>query len=133
MFNIPILQGSKNAVDSVPNAPNSHETFIPNLKPLPSKEELESFRLKPSQVRWFYKDEPTKKWIPFDGFDSLKLESIHRPLTDVTSTECVSSEAQAAIISKAEKPISVRNGLFEVNILDRTCTPVYWDGKTIQI
>ncbi len=77
--------------------------------------------LKPLNVRWFFKDEEEQNWTPFSCFDSVNIEgaflrslqsngSLHNGLSNNTR-------------------LLVRDGLFEANIVERQCYPVYWEGK----
>jgi len=70
--------------------------------------------LYPHEIRWFYQ-EPGKFWQPFNGYDSLTLEESCRKLQDPTT-------------SASEYEVSVKGGLYEVNLLERLCRPIYWTG-----
>lgn len=69
------------------------------------------------QVRWFYKDDTTKKWLPFIGYDSCQLEYKYR---QIYVHDDVPDEIER---------ISVRGGLFEVDIVEKKCYAIYWEGE----
>ena len=73
------------------------------------------------QVRWFYKDDITKKWQPFIGYDSCQLEYKYRQIY-----------VHGDVPDEIEK-ISVRGGLFEVDIIEKKCCAIYWSGESMQI
>ena len=59
-----------------PPPPSSHTT------PPSVKKHFEFLQpLSKEKVRWFYQEE--KKWIPFNGRDSLKIETIYRYIIDL--------------------------------------------------
>ncbi|BHF73220.1 Phospholipase ddhd1 [Sparganum proliferum] len=73
-----------------------------------------------SDVRWFYKGEGGKKWLPFSGHDSIKIEThFQATLTQKTGRD--------------EVALQVRGDLFEVDITRRKCYPIYWDDKPTPI
>ncbi len=92
----------------------------PNLgKTVESKEEVVK-DLKVPQVRWFYKDESNKKsvkWVPFIGYDSCQLEYKYRQIY-------VHGDVPLEI-----ERIPVQGGLFEVDIVEKKCYPIYWTGN----
>ncbi|XP_030384662.1 nascent polypeptide-associated complex subunit alpha, muscle-specific form isoform X2 [Scaptodrosophila lebanonensis] len=65
---------------------------------------------------WFYKRSVGTKfiWTPFSHYDSALLE------TSLNSDD-------STII------VAVEGGRYDVNIKERTKTPVYWDGKAIEV
>ncbi|EUB55450.1 Phospholipase DDHD1 [Echinococcus granulosus] len=84
----------------------------------------DSNSIKPTRVRWFYKDEATKRWIPFSGYDSIIIELNYLNLLKTRgsghSVETVDSL----------RPLLVREGLYEVDIVTNHCYPVYWESST---
>lgn len=81
--------------------------------------------LHPEQVRWFYKDPGSKKWAPFIGYDSLRIEcqyreSLHRKERDET--------LENGNGSKTDR-IDVRGGIYEVDVDAKLCIPIYWPSK----
>ncbi|VDL18490.1 unnamed protein product [Hymenolepis diminuta] len=76
--------------------------------------------LSPSKVRWFYKDEAAKKWIPFNGYDSIKIELSHLYLS-----KCRTRHPDE--IDDSFKPLVVRDGLYEVDVVTKQCYPIYWE------
>uniref|UniRef100_A0A8C7G4D1 DDHD domain containing 1 n=1 Tax=Oncorhynchus kisutch TaxID=8019 RepID=A0A8C7G4D1_ONCKI len=79
--------------------------------------------LGPEEVRWFYKEDK-KTWKPFIGHDSLKVEVMFRNLCELnpgTTTRQVPAPRTTAVC--------VRGGLYEVDVKDRECYPVYWNQQ----
>uniref|UniRef100_I3IYN5 DDHD domain containing 1 n=1 Tax=Oreochromis niloticus TaxID=8128 RepID=I3IYN5_ORENI len=67
--------------------------------------------LGPEEVRWFYKEDK-KTWKPFLGHDSLNIELMFRKYCELNPD--------------LEKSVCVRGGLYQVDIIQRQCYPVYW-------
>ncbi|XP_020830492.1 phospholipase DDHD1 isoform X2 [Phascolarctos cinereus] len=109
--------------------------------------------LGPEEVRWFYKEDK-KTWKPFIGYDSLRIELAFRNLAQVTDnrpralrgqTAPASSSGEededsacgycrSAVLSEPEleelvhiEPVCVRGGLYEVDVAQGECYPVYWN------
>ena len=78
--------------------------------------------LRPEQVRWFYKHESDKKWIPFIGYDSLRIECQYREV-------CTRSDPED-VVDKRSDLIVTRGGLYEVDVVEKKCIPVYWNRKS---
>ena len=72
--------------------------------------------LQKHRVRWFYKE--GKKWVPFNGRDSLVIEE---------EWQALQNEEIDCDIEKSYGP-TVRGRLFEVDIKGRVCHPLYWKG-----
>uniref|UniRef100_A0AAX7T455 DDHD domain-containing protein n=1 Tax=Astatotilapia calliptera TaxID=8154 RepID=A0AAX7T455_ASTCA len=91
--------------------------------------------LGPEEVRWFYKEDK-KTWKPFLGHDSLNIELMFRKHCETSSvhggrgsldTSTVSSdERDAESIELNVESVCVRGGLYQVDIIQRQCCPVYW-------
>lgn len=77
-------------------------------------EELSDFRV--GRVRWFYYED--KKWSPFCGRDSLKIEQCFRRLP--------SKEIETS--PELYEVCTVLGGLYDADVAKRICTPVYWKG-----
>ncbi|XP_043929501.1 phospholipase DDHD1 [Protopterus annectens] len=85
--------------------------------------------LGPEEVRWFYKED-RKTWKPFIGYDSLRLELAFRKYgvlnppkeEQVETADSCRSESPDVCV----EPVCVRGGLYEVNIKEKECYPVYW-------
>ncbi|XP_028677320.1 LOW QUALITY PROTEIN: phospholipase DDHD1-like [Erpetoichthys calabaricus] len=108
--------------------------------------------LGPEEVRWFYKEDK-KTWKPFVGHDSLKIELMYRkfcelnPQTKVQLTVTDGSEEEMEndgvapsgspdaeelvpdSVSVDVDPVCVRGGLYEVNVREKECYPVYWNQQ----
>lgn len=67
---------------------------------------------------WFFRKEVENKtlWLPFSMQDSLKLEEIHNS-TDITPETIVATDG----------------GRYDVDILRRQRTPVYWSGAPTEV
>ncbi|KAK4472836.1 hypothetical protein MN116_004051 [Schistosoma mekongi] len=86
------------------------------------------FELKVGQVRWFYRDVNNKRWLPFNGYDSINLESNYR-IHLVCKNERLHNPT-AFTLYNSEVPtghkVSVRGGLYEADLDKRCCVPTYW-------
>ncbi|CAL1526177.1 unnamed protein product [Lymnaea stagnalis] len=83
----------------------------------PKKEFVEELR--PEEIRWFHRYDGGKKWIAFIGYDSLRIECRYRALN-------LSNEN--GDLDENEK-ILVRGGLYEVDVKEKKCLPVYWSEE----
>ncbi|KAL5108854.1 Phospholipase DDHD1 [Taenia crassiceps] len=83
----------------------------------------DSNSLNPTRVRWFYKEEATKRWIPFGGYDSITIEISYLSL--LKTRESGHSVEQV----DSSRPLLVRDGLYEVDIIAHHCYPVYWESS----
>ena len=95
-------------------SPSSIEKHLETLQPL-----------KADRVRWFVNED--KKWIPFNGSDSLAIERCYRPILDFESRV----EESTKLLNTSpiyEMPV-VKGGLYEVDVLARECKPIYWKGR----
>ncbi|XP_057282270.1 phospholipase DDHD1 isoform X1 [Pezoporus wallicus] len=72
--------------------------------------------LSAEEVRWFYRED-RKPWKPFIGYDSLRIELAYRALGSEPR------EGEAAAV----EPVCVRSGLYEVDVANAECYPVYWN------
>ncbi|KAK3093034.1 hypothetical protein FSP39_010311 [Pinctada imbricata] len=86
----------------------------------PTKDHVD--HLRPEEIRWFYKSEDDKKWSPFIGYDSLRLECRYRALETVEDQSEIDTDV-----------ILVRGGLHQVDVASRSMTPVYWTGESSPI
>ncbi|XP_062862968.1 phospholipase DDHD1 [Trichomycterus rosablanca] len=106
--------------------------------------------LGPEEVRWFYKEDK-KTWKPFVGHDSLRIELMYRQLCELNpnsssavpdggetcdhapavSSEVTSEPAEQVDldINASIEAVCVRGGLYEVDVRDRECYPVYWNQQ----
>lgn len=69
----------ENAKPSPPHRPPPPKISLPPQRKTPPslKKHMEQIQpLSPYKVRWFYLEE--KKWIPFNGRDSLEIERVFR-------------------------------------------------------
>ncbi|KAH8390900.1 hypothetical protein KR215_001454 [Drosophila sulfurigaster] len=71
----------------------------------------------PVLLHWFYKRSVDSKfvWTPFSHYDSALLET------------SLTSESDSSSI------VPVEGGRYDVNIKERTKTPVFWEGKAIEV
>lgn len=88
---------------------------LPHQSSSPSLSQLQRILpLKPHATRWFY-EESGKAWTPFNGHNSLCLEDCYQKLQKNRS----SSEGCE---------VSVLGDMYEANILEKLCKPIYWTG-----
>lgn len=122
----------ENAKPSPPHRPPPPKISLPPQRKTPPslKKHMEQIQpLSPCKVRWFYLEE--KKWIPFNGRDSLEIERVFRSLPEEFQSPLIipnKTESQINI----ERP-TVRGSLYEVDILDRECSPIYWKESAVSI
>ncbi|XP_054617122.1 phospholipase DDHD1b [Dunckerocampus dactyliophorus] len=109
--------------------------------------------LGPEEVRWFYKEDK-RTWKPFVGHDSLKIETAYvrfcEQNPDTVRHHCDPVEAEGKDAGEVEltenvvdagsgpeerrehismDAVCVRGGLYEVDIRDKECYPVYWNQQ----
>lgn len=73
--------------------------------------------IQPRMIRWLYKEDSTSsKWSVFNGLDSLSLE-------------CEFLLSKQGNCKTKMKAVQVLNRLFEVDILEKKCSPIYWEGN----
>ncbi|XP_053743713.1 phospholipase DDHD1b [Synchiropus splendidus] len=114
--------------------------------------------LGPEQVRWFYKEDK-RTWKPFIGHDSLKIETAYARFCEQNpdrrpgelaeaegksgesgsgSSEAGASRGERRRSGSEEKKepgvvnvesVCVRGGLYEVDIKEKECYPVYWNQQ----
>lgn len=82
--------------------------------------------LAPEKIRWFYRSD-SKKWIKFDGFDSLNIEYRYR-------ANCYNDEELSYLNGSVNyylgvHTVVVRGGLYEVDLYEKKCTSIFWPGK----
>lgn len=81
--------------------------------------------LKADRVRWFVKED--KKWIPFNGSDSLAIERCYRQIVAFESR--VEDSTKLLNTSPIYEMPVVKGGLYEVDVFARECKPIYWKGR----
>ena len=122
------------------SSPNSKRSGSPSKPPRPPpplnyskfqrpssiEKHLETLQqLKADRVRWFVKED--KKWIPFNGSDSLAIERRYRHIMAFESR--VEDSTKLPNTSPIyEKPV-VKGGLYEVDVVGKECKPIYWKGR----
>ncbi|VDQ01320.1 unnamed protein product [Trichobilharzia regenti] len=82
------------------------------------------------RVRWFYREGNNKRWVSFNGSDSINLEFTYRS-HQASCKSCHNSASRTPTSCEPKqyctKPkVSVRGGLYEANVIERRCVPVYW-------
>uniref|UniRef100_A0A3Q3RHE1 DDHD domain containing 1b n=1 Tax=Mastacembelus armatus TaxID=205130 RepID=A0A3Q3RHE1_9TELE len=80
--------------------------------------------LGPEEVRWFYKEDK-RTWKPFVGHDSLKIEIVYRGFCE----QIPDKQREPDDISTTVEAVCVRGGLYEVDIREKECYPVYWNQQ----
>ncbi|ELT99325.1 hypothetical protein CAPTEDRAFT_197144 [Capitella teleta] len=93
----------------------------------PKVDTVESLR--PEEVRWFYKEEGDKKWTPFIGYDSLRIECKFREIIHRLGHLAAPDTPPGDAPEHDSEMINVRGGIYGVNVLKRKCFPVYWSTK----
>lgn len=82
--------------------------------------------LRPENVRWFYKSD-SKRWTKFDGFDSLNIEHRYRVnFGNEAEVSCLNGKYDGFV---GVRTVVVRGGLYEVDLLEKKCTSIFWPGK----
>lgn len=81
--------------------------------------------MRPEEVRWFYKSPDDKKWIPFIGYDSLRLECKYREIKQIST-----ADSNTEVVKESEEElICVRGSLYEVDVAKKRCYPIYWEPQ----
>uniref|UniRef100_A0AAQ6ABM8 DDHD domain-containing protein n=1 Tax=Amphiprion ocellaris TaxID=80972 RepID=A0AAQ6ABM8_AMPOC len=80
--------------------------------------------LGPEEVRWFFKEDK-KTWKPFVGHDSLNIELMFRKYLEL-NPGAAGSQRDPDSIEISVEPVCVRGGLYEVDVKEKECYPVYW-------
>ncbi len=102
--------------------------------------------LGPEEVRWFYKEDK-KTWKPFMGHDSLRIEIMYRRFCELNPERALSRGGEEVLkedgldggepaldtskesIDISIEAVCVRGGLYEVDVRNKECYPVYWNRK----
>lgn len=98
--------------------------------------------LGPEEVRWFYKEDK-KTWKPFMGHDSLRIEMMYRRFSESQGAEEMLRdggelepagsrsllETSVSTDNLTVEAVCVRGGLYEVDVRNKECSPVYWNRK----
>ena len=120
-FSNPTKSGGAPSKPPRPPPPSSSKL----LRPPSIQQHLEALQgLRVERVRWFVKEE--KKWIPFNGCDSLAIENCYRQILSLEARD----EDCAKVLNTStiyEVP-AVKGGLYEVDVVARECFPIYWNG-----
>ncbi|XP_072759240.1 uncharacterized protein [Anoplolepis gracilipes] len=103
------------------NAPinrTTPDTVPPSFQNWAAGSSDKHMQYRPVYHHWFYRKEVENKilWLPFSMQDSLKLEEIHNS-TDITPETTVATEG----------------GRYDVDILRRQRTPIYWTGASTEV
>lgn len=116
-------------MDDLTSEKAKHTKIAPARLPLPNRmhvsnhmpctvrkhfEELSDIRAE--RVRWFYFED--KKWSPFCGQESLKIEQCFRRLAKSSKTSPDLCDV-----------CTVLGGLYDADVAKRICKPVYWKGR----
>uniref|UniRef100_A0A8C1P8G4 DDHD domain containing 1a n=1 Tax=Cyprinus carpio TaxID=7962 RepID=A0A8C1P8G4_CYPCA len=99
--------------------------------------------LGPEEVRWFYREDK-KTWKPFMGHDSLRIEIMYRRFCALNPEGALSrggeevlkdrglAGGQSLLETGADitvEAVCVRGGLYEVDVRNKECYPVYWNQQ----
>ncbi|XP_064599828.1 phospholipase DDHD1-like isoform X2 [Liolophura sinensis] len=118
-----VSRSSRSSSPSTGSRPPSASPPPPHAKKYlyPKKEYVEELR--PEEIRWFYRQEGDKKWTPFIGYDSLRIECKYREFAyGIGGTN-----------DRNVEMILVRGGLYECDVISRKCYPVYWTGDVTEV
>lgn len=111
-------------IDSIAESTGSLGTPPRSRKYLyPKKEYVD--HLQPEEVRWCFKKEGDKKWTPFIGYDSLRIECRFRVQQKNGTEDLTDKEVEDLDL------ILVRGGLYEIDVPKRSGRPVYWSGMYV--
>lgn len=95
-------------------------------RPPSIQQHLEALQgLKADRVRWFVKED--KKWLPFNGCDSLAIEHCYRQVLALESR--IEDSTKILNTSSIYEMPTVKGGLYEVDVVARECKPIYWKGR----
>lgn len=89
-------------------------------------------------MHWFYKRNVDGRflWLPFSHYDSALLETSltngKRPASNLWNTYLIFRCSLADEID-ATSNVPVEGGRYDVNIKERTKSPVYWEGKASEV
>lgn len=83
--------------------------------------------LTPCKVRWLYKD--GEKWKPFCGGDSLNIEKAYRHFKSLNLDPKDDSGLDLSSIICT----TVRGSLYEADLLDLECRPLFWIENAVPI
>ncbi|XP_058605506.1 phospholipase DDHD1 isoform X2 [Onychostoma macrolepis] len=102
--------------------------------------------LGPEEVRWFYKEDK-KTWKPFMGHDSLRIEIMYRRFCELNPERALSRSGEEILkddgldggepaldtskesVDITIEAVCVRGGLYEVDVRNKECYPVYWNQQ----
>ena len=115
----------KSASPSKPPRPPPPSNCSKLSQPSSIQQHLDALQpLKPDRVRWFVKED--KKWVPFSGCDSLAIEQCYRQILALESR--IEDSCKPLNTSKMYEMPTVKGNLYEVDVVARECTPIYWKG-----
>uniref|UniRef100_A0A8B9KZP5 DDHD domain containing 1a n=1 Tax=Astyanax mexicanus TaxID=7994 RepID=A0A8B9KZP5_ASTMX len=90
------------------------------------------------ELRWFYKEDK-KTWKPFAGHDSLKIELMYRKFCELNPVDEEGEHAAEVMdrvgtcgdvdVSISVEAVCVRGGLYQVDVREKECYPVYWNQQ----
>lgn len=92
-------------------------------------------KLKPEEIRWFYKDGVDKRWIEFCGYDSLRIENAWRQKEHLNDNSDDSHDAvghnddDADNNTKDVDNVVVKGGMYDVELDNMKCVSIYWPGN----
>ncbi|XP_073683347.1 phospholipase DDHD1 isoform X2 [Garra rufa] len=108
--------------------------------------------LGPEEVRWFYKEDK-KTWKPFLGHDSLRIEIMYRRFCELNPERALNRDSSGGLeipkddgldggepsldasneryesVDISIEAVCVRGGLYEVDVRNKECYPVYWNQQ----
>lgn len=108
---------------SSPGVPVENSEAPANKCTYPSSAANQVEELRPEEIRWMYREMVSKKWIPFIGYDSLRIECKYREMRHSLSRKILDED------SICDELICVLDGLFEVDVMKMKCLPIYWSSS----
>ncbi|XP_031559157.1 phospholipase DDHD1-like [Actinia tenebrosa] len=131
---------SETSQESSPSSPPARPSRPPRPPPPDIKrnpsiaQHLDALqKLRPERIRWFFKEEDNKRWTPFNGRDSLSIEETFRKIKELeTSSPKADPDKPLNTTMLYDFPI-VKGGLYEVDVVARQCSPIYWKEKGMAV
>lgn len=100
-------------------------------------ETLYAEKLKPEEIRWFYKDGVDKRWIEFCGYDSLRIENAWRQKENLKN--CNNDNHDNGDVHDDDNNLKdvdnvvVKGGMYDVQLDNMKCVSIYWPGEEWEI
>ncbi|KAJ8984492.1 hypothetical protein NQ317_006152 [Molorchus minor] len=133
MAAIPASEALSNTLNMVSS---TSDQYLMNNNPVPNTSPTTQV-YRPVYHHWFYQKEVESKkhWQPFSMIDSLALEQAFTSSKIVLFSKLLNAHVLIHVSDDLdpEKVIPTDGGRFDVNILRRQRTPVYWQGNPSEV